>query len=160
MAAADEKEIRVKAAGAAAKMVAVKEDDETTENEQDVSASKESKRKSKEPKKQLQSERRLRPEKEFGKQQEQIGQHSKQVVQQKVASPTGKTATVIPIQPYGYAAYPYYPAMPPAYAPPNSNVMTGANNPHTYTDVSGMGDPAPDTRRNRGKYNFGGCITC
>lgn len=70
----------------------------------------------------------------------------------------------VPIQPYAYPPYAYYPPMP-GYAPPTSagiassalmpnsggaGFLTGSTNPYQYTDVSNLGDPQPDTRRNRG----------
>jgi hypothetical protein len=60
----------------------------------------------------------------------------------------------VPIQPYAYPPYPYYPPAPGYAPPPGSHLadqmMTGSTNPYQYTDVSNMGDPMPDTRRNRG----------
>jgi hypothetical protein len=64
----------------------------------------------------------------------------------------------VPIQPYAYPPY-YYPAVPgyaqhPATMPHGAHqadhLMTCATNPYQYTDVSNLGDPIPDTRRNRG----------
>ena len=58
-----------------------------------------------------------------------------------------------PYYPYPYA-YPVHPGhvQPPQYLPPppTDYLLTGPQNPHTYTDASGLGDPIPDTRRNRG----------
>jgi hypothetical protein len=65
----------------------------------------------------------------------------------------------IPIQPYAYPPYPYYPPVP-GYAPPptamhhlpqqGDQMLSGSTNPYQYTDVANLGDPMPDTRRNRG----------
>ena len=54
----------------------------------------------------------------------------------------------VPIQPYGYPNF-YY-AVPGYVTPGPPNPMTGTYDPSTYTDVSAMEDPLPDTRRNRG----------
>jgi HSF-type DNA-binding len=60
----------------------------------------------------------------------------------------------VPHPMHHFYPYPYpYPRMPPAYSapPPTTDYMlTGPQNPHTYTDAAGMIDPVPDTRRNRG----------
>jgi HSF-type DNA-binding len=55
-----------------------------------------------------------------------------------------------PYYPYPYA-YPVHVQPPPYHPPPPSDyLLTGPQNPHTYTDASGLVDPIPDTRRNRG----------
>ena len=58
----------------------------------------------------------------------------------------------MPVQPYVYPPYPYYPPMA-GYAPMPmhpAHMMTSATNPYQYTDVASLHDPVPDTRRNRG----------
>jgi hypothetical protein len=88
------------------------------------------------------------------------------------ATPARYQQENVPIQPaYPYPPYPYYPPVPGyapgyAHAPPqqqqqpaggaaadssnNNSTMTGSINSYQYTDISNCGDPAPDTRRNRG----------
>ena len=152
MAAADEKEIRVKGGDNVKAVPVKKEDAATVEKGNNVTESKDTKQKENDSKKQQHSEHPSKPsEKETEKHHGRIEPQAQP--QQQVASPAGKaTTTGVPIQPYGYASFPYYPAaMAPSYTASSTvHMMTGTNNPYTYTDVSGMGDPAPDTRRNRG----------
>lgn len=86
------------------------------------------------------------------------GQHSASTATTATPGPLTPAVQQIPIQPYSYPPYSYYPPTM-GYPPPptmhpgghqTDHMMTGANNPYQYTDVSNLSDPVPDTRRNRG----------
>ncbi len=65
----------------------------------------------------------------------------------------GSSGNQGPPPPHPYYSYPFaYPMPPPPYVapPPADYLLTGPQNPHSYTDAAAMADPAPDTRRNRG----------